>query len=98
MGNQQDVLQAQLEQTKLLSEITMHHLEVAKAQAGMKQLLNRPQTSPDVEPSEISETPLPQTFDELLAAAQKQNPEISTAQEMVERQKLQVDLAHKDFR
>lgn len=98
MGNQQDVLQAQLEQTKLLSEITMHHLEVAKAQAGMKQLLNRPQTSLDIEPSEISETPLPQTFDELLAAAQKQNPEISGAQKIVERQKLQVDLAHKDFR
>lgn len=98
MGNQQDVLQAQLEQTKLLSEITMHHLEVAKAQAEIKQLLNRPQTSPGVEPSEISETPLPQTFDELLAAAQKQNPEIAGAQKIVERQKLQVDLAHKDFR
>jgi outer membrane protein, heavy metal efflux system len=97
MGNQQDILQAQLEQTKLLSEITMHHLGAAKAQAEIKQLLNRPQTSPDIEPSEISETPLPQTFDELLAAAQKQNPEISGAQEIVERQKLQVDLAHKDF-
>ena len=29
MGNQQDLLRAQLEQTKLLREITMHHLEVA---------------------------------------------------------------------
>lgn len=98
MGNQQDVLQAQLQQTKLLSEITMHHLEVAKAQAGIKQLLHRPQTSPDIEPSEISETPLPQTFDELLAAAQKQNPEISGARDILDRQNLQVDLAHKDFR
>src|SRR6185312_14699097 len=98
MGNQQDVLQAQLEQTKLLSEITMHHLEVAKAQAGIKQLLNRPQTAPDIEASEISETLLPQTFDELLAAAQKQNPEISGARDIVDRQQLQVDLAHKDFR
>lgn len=98
MGNQQDVLQAQLEQTKLLSEITMHHLEVAKAQAQIKQLLNRAQTSPDIEPAGISETPLPQTFDELLAAAQKQNPNISGAQDIVEREKLQVDLAHKDFR
>jgi outer membrane protein TolC len=98
MGNQQDVFQAQLEQTKLLREITMHHLEVAKAQAQIKQLLNRPQTSPGIEPSEISETPLPETFDELLAAAQKQNPEIAGAEELVDRQKLQVDLAHKDFR
>lgn len=98
MGNQQDVIQAQLEQTKLLREITMRHLDVAKAQAQIKQLLNRPQATPDIEPSEISETPLPQSFDDLLAAAQQQNPQISSAQQVVERQKLQVDLAHKDFR
>lgn len=98
MGNQQDVIQAQLEQTKLLREITMHHLEVAKFQAQIKQILNRSQSSPDIEPSEVSETPLPHTFDELMAAAQRQNPAISGAQQMVERQKLQVDLAHKDFR
>ncbi|HEV2616680.1 MAG TPA: TolC family protein [Candidatus Acidoferrales bacterium] len=98
MGNQQDILQAQLEQTKLLRTITMQHLEAAKAQAQLKQLLNRSQSSPDIEPAEISETPLSQTFEELLAAAQKQNPEISGDQEIVQREKLQVDLAHKDFR
>jgi cobalt-zinc-cadmium efflux system outer membrane protein len=97
MGNQQDLLQAQLEQTKLLREITMHHLEVAKAQAQIKQLLNRPQPSPDIEPAELPETALPYTFDELLAAAKTQNPDISSAQQMVEKQKLQIDLAHKDF-
>jgi outer membrane protein, heavy metal efflux system len=97
MGNQQDLLQAQLEQTKLLREITMHHLEVAKAQAQIKQLLDRPQSSPDIEPAELPETALPYTFDELLAAAKAQNPDISGAQEMVEKQKLQIDLAHKDF-
>jgi outer membrane protein, heavy metal efflux system len=97
MGNQQDLLQAQLEQTKLLREITMHHLEVAKAQAQIKQLLNRPQSSPDIEPAELPETALPYTFDELLATAKAQNPDISGAQQMVEKQKLQIDLAHKDF-
>lgn len=39
MGTQQDLLRAQLEQTKLLREITMHHLEVAKVQAQLKELL-----------------------------------------------------------
>jgi outer membrane protein TolC len=97
MGNQHDVLQAQVERTKLLREITMHHLEVAKLQAQMKQLLNRPQSSPDIEPSELPETPLPYTFEELLLATTAQNPEISGAEKMVERQKLQIDLAHKDF-
>ena len=98
MGNQQDVLQAQLEQTKLLREITMHHLEVAKVQAQIKELLNRPQSSPDIEPSQIAETPLAYTFDELLSAAQNANPEISGAHDMVKQHELQVDLAHKDFR
>jgi len=97
MGTQQDMLQAQLEQTKLLREITMHHLEVAKAQAQIKQLLNRPQSSPDIETAELPETALPYDFDELLAAAKSQNPDISGAQKMVEKQKLQIDLAHKDF-
>lgn len=98
MGNQPDVLQAQLEQTKLLSEITMHHLQVAKAEAQLKELLNRSQSSTDIEPSDVAETALPQTFDELLAAAKLQNPGISGAEDIVKRQKLQVDLAHKDFR
>ena len=97
MGNQQDLLQAQVEQTKLHREITMHHLEVAKAQAQIKELLNRSQSSPDIMPADLAQTPLPYTFDELLAATSAQNPEISGAKEMVEKQKLQIDLAHKDF-
>src|ERR1700730_1607879 len=86
-GNQQDLLRAQLEQTKLLREITMHHLEVAKSQAQIKQLLNREQSSPDIEPTELPETPLPYTFEELLSATKAQNPEISGAEKMVEKQK-----------
>jgi outer membrane protein, heavy metal efflux system len=97
MGNQQDLLRAHLEQTKLLREITMHHLEVAKAQAQLKELLNRSQSSPDIEPADLSETALPYTYDELLAATTVQNPEIAGAEKMLEKHKLQVDLAHKDF-
>jgi len=97
MGTQQDLLRPQLEQTKLLREITMHHLEVAKLQAQIKQLLNRSQSSPDIEPSEPTETSLPQTFEELLSAAKNQNPLISASEKIVEKQKLQIDLARKDF-
>ncbi len=97
MGNQHDLLQAQVERTKLLREINLHHLEVAKLQAQIKQLLNRAQSSPEIEPSDLPETPLPYAFEELLSATRTQNPEISGAEKMVERQKLQVDLAHKDF-
>ena len=97
MGTQQDLLQAQLQQTKLLREIAMHHLEVGKLEAQIKQLLNRPQDSPDIEAAELVEMPLVQTYAELLAAAEVQNPEIAGAKKMIEKQSLQVDLAHRDF-
>ena len=97
MGNQHDVLQAQLERTKLLREITTNQLESGKVQAGIKQLLNRPQSSPDIETTELSETLSTYTYDQLLAAATANNPEIAGAQKMVEKQGLQVDLAKKNF-
>jgi outer membrane protein TolC len=97
MGTQQDVLQAQLQKTKLLREIAVHHLEVGKLEAQLKQLLNRSQESPDIETADLLETPLVQTYADLLAAAQVQNPEIAGAQKMIEKQSLQVDLARKDF-
>src|SRR3989449_3913993 len=80
MGNQHDVLQAQLERTKLLREITTNQLEAGKVQAEIKQLLNRPQSSPDIETSELSETAIAYSYDQLLAAAQVNNPDIAGAQ------------------
>jgi outer membrane protein TolC len=97
MATQQDLLQAQLQQTKLLREIAMHHLQEGKLQAQIKQLLNRPQDSPDIEPTDLVETPLVQTYAELLTAAEVQNPEIASAKKMIEKQSLQVDLARRDF-
>jgi outer membrane protein TolC len=97
MGSQHDLFQTQLEQTKLLREINMHHLEVAKVQAQIKQLLNRSQSSPDIEPADLPETPLAYTFDELLSTTKGGNSEITGAQKMIEKQNLQVDLARKDF-
>src|SRR5438552_15902068 len=97
LGTQQDVLQAQLQKTKLVREIAMHHLEVGKLQAQLKQFLNRPQDSPDIEPADLTETPLLQNYQELLAAAKAQNPELAASQKMIDKQSLQVDLARKDF-
>ena len=97
MGTQQDVLQAQLQKTKLVREIAMHHLEVGKLEAQLKQFLNRPQDSPDIEPTDLSETPLLQNYQELLGAAKAQNPALAASQKMIDKQSLQVDLARKDF-
>jgi len=97
MGTQQDILQAQLQKTKLVREIAMHHLEVGKLETRFKELLNRPQDSPDVQPTDLTETPLPQTYEDLLTAAKAQNPELAASQKMIDKQSLQVDLARKDF-
>ena len=96
-GNQQDVLQAQLERTKLLREISMNQLEQGKVQAELKNLLKRSQTSTDMETAELSESTPVYNFDQLLAEAKADNPELAGLQKMMERQGLQVDLAKKDF-
>jgi outer membrane protein TolC len=97
LGNQQEVLQAQLERTKLLREMNMNQLEQGKVQAELKSLLNRSQTSTDIETAELSESTPAYNFDQLLAEAKANNPDLAGMQEMVERQSLQVDLAKKDF-
>src|SRR5215469_5400373 len=98
MGNQQYILQAQVQQTKLLRDISMHHLEEGKLQARLKQLVNRPQSSPDIRPVVLSETALHISFDEILAAAASQNPDLAATQHTIDRDALQVDAARKDFK
>jgi cobalt-zinc-cadmium efflux system outer membrane protein len=97
MGNQQEVLQAQLEQTKLLREVTANHLEAGRLQAELKRLLGRSQTSPDVVTEEIGESAVTRNFDELLATAQTNNPQIASAQKSVDRQSVAIEIAKKDF-
>ena len=96
-GNQQDVLKAQLEQTKLLRDEAMHHQEHFSLQAQLRQILNRSPGQPDVLPEPLTETPLNYTLDELLAAVRDQNPEVRGQEEMVRHESLQVELARKDF-
>jgi cobalt-zinc-cadmium efflux system outer membrane protein len=97
MGNQQEVLQAQLEQTKLLRGVTSNSLEAGKLQAELKQLLGRPQASPDLVPEDIGESPVTRSFEELLNAAQSSNPQVTSAQKIVERQNVAIEIAKKDF-
>jgi outer membrane protein, heavy metal efflux system len=103
-GGQQDVLRAQLERTKLLREIEMHHREAAGLEARLKQLLDRPPDSPDLAAEPLAETALPggagalpDGASPLPAGAPAANPEVAAAQEATRRQSLQVDLARKDF-
>lgn len=75
-GSQMEVLKAQLERTKLVSEITVHHQEMAEREADLKQLAHRPQDSPDILPEELVPTVLRYSSQEVLNFIRKQNPEI----------------------
>src|SRR5215470_5916488 len=72
-GMQQDVLEAQVNRTKIVREITMHHQQVGQVQAHLKGLLNRDQTSPDIVTEDLSETQLKLGSDELLDLVKKNN-------------------------
>jgi outer membrane protein, heavy metal efflux system len=95
-GSQQDVLKAQLERTKLLREVAHHHELMDTQQARLIKLLNRPPGSPEISTEPLVETPLRYTSNELLEKVRSENPEVSSQQEMVKKQSLQVEIARKD--
>ena len=96
-GNQQDVLKAQLEQTKILRDTATHQQQVGILQAQLRQSLNRPANQPDVVPETLVDTPLNYTVDELLDRARTANPDVLGQSQMVRRNSLAVELARKDF-
>jgi cobalt-zinc-cadmium efflux system outer membrane protein len=97
-GNQQEVLKAQLQSTKILQEIAMHHREVGQLEAQLKQLLNRPQGSPDIQTEPLAARSLTYSASDLLNVARQQNSDIQAQHAMVAKTDSQVDLAKKEFR
>src|SRR5712691_703169 len=97
-GNQQDVLKAQLQHTKILQEIAHHHQEEGLLEARIKQVLGRPQESADIVAETLTLRALPYTAAELLQRAREQNPDVHSKQASIRQQDTQVDLAHKEFR
>jgi len=97
-GNQQDVLKAQLQHTKILQEIAHHHQEEGLLEAQIKQLLGRPQDSPDIVAETLTARSLSFSAPELLQKANEQNPDVRSKQASIRQQETQVELAHKNFR
>ena len=105
-GSQQDVLKAQLQQTKILNDLAHHHELMGNLQARLRKLLNRAwgveergvgeMGVDEIQADELTETPLSYTSEELLAKARTENPDVTGGQEMVRKQSLQVELARKD--
>jgi cobalt-zinc-cadmium efflux system outer membrane protein len=97
-GNQQDVLKAQLQHTKILQDIAARHQDEGMLQAQLKQLLNRAQDSPDIVTEPLVPTAVPSNAAELLQRVREQNPDVEAHAAMVDRARAQVDLAHKEFK
>jgi len=95
-GMQQDVLQAQVNRTKIVKEITMHHQLMGQAQAHLKDLLSRDQGSPDIITEDLIETPLKRTSDELLAVVRQNNPQIQVDASSIRKQDAQLASAKRE--
>lgn len=96
MGSQAEVLQAQLERTKLLRETTLQHEEVGGLQATLKALLHRPADSPDIIPETVLATPLKRAASDLFLKAAKQNATLTADNRTIEAQSAQLDAAKAD--
>jgi outer membrane protein, heavy metal efflux system len=95
-GMQQDVLQAQVDRTRIVREITMHHEQMGQVQARLKGLLNRDQGSPDIVTEDLIENPLKSTSDELLAAVRQNNPQIQVYASVIRKQEAQLVSAKRE--
>jgi len=97
-GDQQEVLRAQLQHTRILQVIAMNKREEGRLEAQLKQLLGRSQDSPDIVAEPLRERPLPYTSSQLLQMVKEQNPAIRSQQAMLRQAQSQVALTHKEFR
>jgi outer membrane protein, heavy metal efflux system len=95
-GMQQDVLQAQVNRTKIVEEITMHHQQMGQVQAHLKGLLSRDQGSPDIITENLIATPLQQTSDALLALVRQNNPQIQVDASSIRKQDAQLVSAKRE--
>jgi len=95
-GSQAEVLKAQIEHTKILREVTMHHQEMGQLQASLKQLLHREQSSADIVPEPLSLTPLQHTADELQKLVLDHNPAVSIDVAGVHKQDAQLKWAQRE--
>jgi outer membrane protein TolC len=75
-ASQADVLQAQVERTKIVREITAANQQLGDTQADLKGLLDRDQDSPDIVAEALRENPLHDTSAGLLAMVRQHNPQI----------------------
>ncbi len=85
-GLQADVLQAQVERTKIVREITSNSEQRGDTEADLKALLHRDQNSPDIVAESLKENPLQRSSADLLELVIKSNPQIQVDASSINKQ------------
>ena len=95
---QQDVLRAQVEISIVDQRLTRMQQQKASAVARINQILNRPIDATLPDPEEIRPSKLGVTFENLQAEYFAKAPQIEVARAMLDREKLGLELAKKQYR
>lgn len=95
-GSQADVLKAQIEHTKILREVTLHHQEMGQLQASLKQLIHRSQSSSDIIPEPLSLTPFKRTPEELQELVKADNTAVRVETAEIRKQKAELTSAERE--
>jgi cobalt-zinc-cadmium efflux system outer membrane protein len=97
MGQQQDVLKAQLAATAILKDLAMNHDDTVAAEAALKALLGREQDSPEIAIAPAAPTTFKVDDARLGEVADAGSPEVRMARAMVASSKDSLKLAHRDY-
>jgi outer membrane protein TolC len=97
MGQQHDVLKAQLETTSILNEQETTREELEQAQADLKAILGREQDSPDIHVSEVKPSEFMLDDHQLRRLALSSSPVLKQAEALEAKSEQSLKLAHEDY-
>ncbi len=96
-GNQQDVLKAHVEVSKMVDELIMLDQRKKALEAKVKALLNRPPETQVGEPEEVIFRKLPFTIEEFQKMALEMNPTLKGMKKMIEAKEKAYALAKREY-
>ena len=94
---QQDVLKAQVEESKILDKLLVQGQKKRIAEAKINSLLYRPAETPVGTPAEIKKTEFGYSLEELTEVAQSNSPALKTQESEIASRQYGVELAQKNY-
>ncbi|HSE84511.1 MAG TPA: TolC family protein [Thermodesulfobacteriota bacterium] len=96
-GIQQDVIKAQLEQSKFIEQLEILRQKEGVIEAKIRSILNRLPDSPLGEPEDIEKSPITLTLDELYKIAEENAPVLQSRENIIEREEKALSLAKREY-